>query len=605
MSRAISSLFFLVVCLSLLKGPVVAAQESASRPAATGDRPAARLLPESTVLYIEITDPKLLLGTILDHPLRQQVEQIGAYRQIFQTPDYAKFRLMLTVVEAQLGMNWRTAIETVADGGIYFGLDLKRKGGALLIEARDEKSLKRAHRVLLGMARGKAKKNNKGGSLVEHSYRGLTGHKIGDAFVFTHGRYLVAVNSADLARAIVDNMLDEDPQGLSAVDSFQQARRPTGSRPTAWAFLHLDALRKAGLGKGLYADKSGNPGLELLVGGILGTLKQTPYATASLDVEQHRVRLSLATPYQSDWIAKKRQHYFGPAGRGAAPRPLRPESTLLSLETHRDLGGMWLAAADLFNEEANAKLVQAESNLSTLFSGRDFGEEVLGTLRPEIQFVLARQNFGPHGAPAPQIKLPAGAAIFRLKNPDQTSRRLKVSFQSLVGFLNITGGQNGLPPLELSTTKTDQGTLIATEYLVDDEEKKDGKIHHNFSPTMALSGDRLIIASTKQLGAELLALCHKQMPPTSTAEPKGSGPIVNTNTMIDLAVLRTALDDNRQQLVAQNMLSEGHAKAQAEKEIGLLLQLLGYFKAASLRLSTDAKEMRLEFSINVLVPSSK
>ena len=46
------------------------------------------------------------------------------------------------------------------------------------------------------------------------------------------------------------------------------------------------------------------------------------------------------------------------------------------MSTYRDAAAMWAAADDLYDENAAAKVAQAESNLSNLFGGRDFGSEV-------------------------------------------------------------------------------------------------------------------------------------------------------------------------------------------------------------------------------------
>ena len=130
------------------------------------------------------------------------------------------------------------------------------------------------------------------------------------------------------------------------------------------------------------------------------------------------------------------------------------------------MSAFWAAAPELFDDNINAKFAEANSSLTTLFSGRDFGDEVLGAARPEIRIVVARQTLPQDGLPAPDIKLPAFGVIFQLRDEAKMKRPLKVSFQSLIGFLNVAGAPQGQPPLELeSETRTDWRSSPGTIFL--------------------------------------------------------------------------------------------------------------------------------------------
>ncbi len=74
---------------------------------------------------------------------------------------------------------------------------------------------------------------------------------------------------------------------------------------------------------------------------------------------------------------------------------------------------------------------------------------------------------------------------------------------------------------------------------------------------------------------------------------------MNTDAVLHFDALREVLADNRGQLVAQNMLSEGRTKEEAEKAIGVLLELVGWFDRASLSLDTTPSELRLSVDIGI------
>ncbi len=59
------------------------------------------------------------------------------------------------------------------------------------------------------------------------------------------------------------------------------------------------------------------------------------------------------------------------------------------------------------------------------------------------------------------------------------------------------------------------------------------------------------------------------------------------------------LRDNRNQLVAQNMLTEGHTKEDAERKIDLLLQVVGYLDRLVLSLDTTPSELHLSFEVGL------
>jgi hypothetical protein len=74
---------------------------------------------------------------------------------------------------------------------------------------------------------------------------------------------------------------------------------------------------------------------------------------------------------------------------------------------------------------------------------------------------------------------------------------------------------------------------------------------------------------------------------------------VNTQILADLQAIGTILKDNQKHLVAQNMLEKGHGKEAAEREIGGFLKILDYVNDVSIRLTTEAENLRLNFEVNI------
>ncbi|MCE9526184.1 MAG: DUF3352 domain-containing protein [Planctomycetales bacterium] len=514
--------------------------------AAAADKSPREMLPNSTIIYAEMPQPQKLLDAVLDHPSVVELQNHPDYKKALEGQQAQDFLKVLSLVEDKLGMKWRPAMTAITGGGIYFGFDLPSQGVAVLTKSTDPALAKKA---------------------VD----------------------LVTTNKPLLTRLVIDTFKDENPS-LASDEQFQEVVKARPANPTAWVYGDLRPVRALGVLKTALNKKSDNPPAEILAGGILGALPDAPYVTAWLDVEPSRIALSAAIPGDSAALAKKREFFFGTDGKGTAQALLSPKETALSISTFRDFSSMWKNAPDLFDDGINAKFAEAESQLTTLFAGRNFRDDILANLEPEMQIVVTRQRYA-DGSPVPAVKLPAGAIVVKMKSPPETSRMFKITFQSLVGFLNITGGMNGLTPLEQNVDKFGSGTIYSSEYLPPkDGAKNEAAIQYNASPSIAFIGDKCILSTSKTLATELADLVQKQSTPLQN---------VNTALKVDGQIVRQMLVDNRGSLVAQNMLQKGHGQDAAEKEIDALLKAMLGLESSSLQLLSKDKTLQLTLELKL------
>lgn len=583
-----------------------AADKTAAEKAAA-EKTAVDLLPATTHFYAEVSRPKELLSTILEHPLRQPIEALPPYQEALKRPEYLQFMAVLAVVEAQLGMRWREAVETLVDGGIHVAADSATKGNVLLLRGRDPESVEKLLGSLLNLARDDAKRKGQGDPIKTAEYRGIRAYELDkakmarvDRWLIVTERWLIVTENGELGKRILDTLLDGGDKTLAHEPQFVAAQKSANGRgttgkgatgqqaPTAWAFVNLATLRASGEAKDLFKGRTDNPVAELLAGAIAGNLQHAPYATASLTVEQRVARLTLAMPHEPAWTGLEREYFLGAAGGGKAPPLPVVKDTLLAISAYRDISQMWLRAGDLFDEKTNDELDKADSNLSTLFGGKRFGEDILGSFRPAMQLIVSRQTYE-DGQPSPAIKLPAFAFVFQLKDKEKMQPELRRIFQSLIGFLNIVGAMNGQPQLDLDIEKSDGRQLITGTYLPEEAEKKSrsAKINFNFSPSIAFVDERCVISSTRGLAREL-----------SSQQPAAAAVESNTRAASYGAAVRQILDDNREQIVAQTMLQEGKSKDEAEKQVEVLLRLVALVREAGLRLDNIDKSLRLQLELS-------
>ncbi|MCG8649077.1 MAG: hypothetical protein MI861_04555 [Pirellulales bacterium] len=551
------------------------------------DSSPAKLFPASTIVYAELNDPEQLVATIFDHPLRAKIESLEPYRMATQTPAYRTFQVGRAFVETHFGMSWRQGIATLAQDGVCIGYDAAAQGAVVVLDGKDEETMTAFRDRLVELAQmGDNRREVKSGQ-----YRGVTAHQIDQTKFAVWKDRMVVTDQADLGQAVLDRLIDGRGDSLADNPRFQAARADRQNKLTAWAFVDIETIRESGVADDLYQNQIDNPVLELLLGGIQSTMTKTPYLVAGLSADVGGLGLRLSMPHQVDWIPEQREYYFGPQGMGRAPVLPDVNQTLFSLSTYRNFSDMWLRAGDLYGQRINDEFAKADANLTTLFAGRDFGEDILGSLKPEVGLIATRHPFG-ETTPVPTIKLPAFALVLELKEPETMTRELRRIFQSLVGFLNVVGAMNGQNQLELDMEKLDSGVELVSSTFVPEEDERESTqadIIFNFSPTVGFSQQRFVISSTKSLAKELIMA--KPVQPATSQD--------NTHTELRADVLRNILHDNRGQLIAQNMLEDGNSREEAEAIIDLLLEVVGYFDGASLRLGADEKQLEVEFAIAV------
>ena len=217
----------------------------------------------------------------------------------------------------------------------------------------------------------------------------------------------------------------------------------------------------------------------------------------------------------------------------------------------------------------------------------DFGQDVLGSLEPGVQIVAAENTFDEQYVP--DVKLPAFALIGKLKEPEKIRRKLKIAFQSVIGFANINLGMQGQPQLDLETESIGDAKISAAQYYYD-EDTEDGLLLFNFSPTIAFQGPYLIVSSTRDLAVELAQRASEKPGAMRQSETDRS----NTKLDFDLRVLGKVLTDNRESLIAQNMLEEGNSRKQAEEAIGLLLEVIDLLDESSVDFQVEDDKMQVD-----------
>jgi len=171
----------------------------ALQPVQAVEKTAADFLPPTIVVYAELPQPKLILRGVLNHPLRKKIEALDQYKSLLALPNYRQFTTVTKFVEAQLGMKWQAAVEKLAGGGIYAGLDATTNGFVVLMKASDKESLTKIKDTLLRLARSQNPK-----AIPQKKYRGITAYGLDKTILATVDQWAILVTKNKLATKILD-----------------------------------------------------------------------------------------------------------------------------------------------------------------------------------------------------------------------------------------------------------------------------------------------------------------------------------------------------------------------------------------------------------------
>lgn len=559
------------------------------------------LLTPSTALYVELVPPAELLEQGLAEQATAFFEKLPQVRKALESRDFEKIKTAIAHLENKLDVQWRAALPKLAER-VTVAFDAAEQAFFVFVDTRDKELLIALHDEVISLIEADADRKGAPSPVKSAEHNGQTGYAFGKKEAHTIiGDTLVVSNSAEALKRLIDRRADLLDEGtaettkkrrrktLADDPTFVAARKHAAADDAGFAFVRMAPIRLlAGLAKVLGPTaKSGNFVGELLAGGVLGALESADYLAATLKIDDAGLRLAAHLPHDRAGTLKSRTWFFAPQAGQSAAAPLRANRTIATLTAYRDVGGMWTARNELFDEATNVGLTQADTNLGLYFSGKDFGSQVLGELQPQWRFIAAARTFGDDGQPVPALKLPSFALVWELKNPESFGPHLQMAFQNIIGITNLDGVQKGRPQLLMKTeTRGDAEIQYGTYLLAEKPEGDEGPIHFNFRPACARVGKHFVLGTHVGLVRELCDGLARQ--PSAEA---GDDSLALDVRFDELA---KSLEANRSLIVGRSMLAAGGDRSEAEAQLDLGLELVRMLEGASLKLVDGEGTLTLE-----------
>ena len=539
-----------------------------------------QMAPDDTALIVEIPAPVELVDKLMSHPGRSAIEALPQYQEAIKSPQYAVALATKAWFEGQLGAPWQEAFKVAAGRGLY--LLVKDSGIVLIGRSPQPERLDR----LLPLLAKLATKGANGEVKPVHQEGGINVYKIGDTLACRAGDYLFFSNQPKLLQSIVLKSREEKP--ASRAESWELPKSIQNAQTDVRWVGKPEAI--APLAKILHDAREpiNDTGVALLLGGIIQTVAQT--GTIAGTVVLSNQALTMHSFARSDCEPGKSvlplvAVCFGEQLNAVAPifdlSALKP---LAQLGTVRDFGRFWLQRGDFLSSQAAANLDVADSQLSTVFGGFDFGDEILGaSAGPLLAVAVApRDEQG-----VAQLGYPMIAGVFQFREGKQDAAdRYRLAFQSAVSLSNVQRAQSGGVQWGLVSDKYQSFEVVSTRsfFTQPQKSKSETSAANTWTkqqlPTLATNERYVVIASHRRLADQVMDVLLK----SSNPQPETAASRWQTQFDIHGSESIAWLKQNREMLVAQNMLEKGHSRTAAEAEFDLGVAVLRHFEHLTINL---------------------
>jgi len=550
--------------------------------------PAAEWIPKNAVISLEVSKPKALLDMLAGKEATAALTALPAYKSLMSSAQSQELLTMIGFIEGMLGTDWRTGLAKLTGGGITFAI-CPEEIFLLIIDAEDEIMLGNIHELFLNIARndGRGEELTSIEGVTAWTFNGKEAHAI-------IGKRFVLASSAEGLKKVLELRDKGVGENLTSKAGYQAARQAAGPDSVATAFADLSLLKYVPEFSALLEESGGNPLSALVFAGIVEALRESSWLGLGLDVEQSSLVLRASVDGKAGGSSSSAGFALPKkAGQGVLPNLSVPRR-LAAISLHRDLHEFYAAKDDLFPERTSG-LIFFENMMGIFFSGRDLTNEVLAQAEPEIRLVLAEQEYDA-AIGTPQVKLPAFAVIFRLKDADEFDIVVEEAWQKAVGLINFTRGQQAMPGLIIDRpTQGETRFTVAYFSAVDVEDKTKLDQRFNFRPSVAMPGDYLILSSTDGLARDLVDALDREMriSPETLAE-------THSALEIDAENVASILEANRMTLVRGDMVKKGKTQEESEAGIDLMIALAKLAKQLKLSVGTgkDLTQAKLELHLN-------
>jgi hypothetical protein len=546
------------LCASGCVGLLLTAALSA--PAADVRADPLRLLPADTELVFKVEQPRRLVEALLNHQALSPLRELEAVRELYDSTNYRRFHQLVTYFEKQLGLKWPEALQRLAGGGVAVGIKFGTEPAPTLavIQGVDADLLQRFSRLALDVVTQELARRDAPEKVEHDKYRDLDTVHIGKDFhAAVVGSALLLSNSKQALHRGIDLRRD-GRESLAAVPGVAAARRLLPPDPFAWAWLNLETVRKAPQAKEVFAQPRNDAILTVLFGGWLDVARRSAFLCGGLYGDTHRMSLALRMPAGREGMPAELAVHAPLGDQSGAPPLLEPRGVLYSSGFYLDLSEFWQQRKKLFNERQVSSFQDFDKKSALFLLGRRFSQ-LTAQAGTRFRYVVVNEPNAKYPVGRTGLDLRLGFALVA-NSRDPAFGKSMESVLRAAALLAST-------QVKLQLVEERHAGVALVAYRPEGAAERRPQAEQNplanlVSPCFATVGDQFFVASSLELGRELVDLLQRE------ARDRHTGPAeVSVQSRVYGAGGADFLETIQDQLLAQAVLNQALSPGEAQQQV--------------------------------------
>ena len=518
----------------LFIGAVVARADSPPSPL--------KLVPPQADLVVQVDSPRQLVEAFTKLDLVEQLQKLDAIQEAIGSTYSRRFYQLIAYFETQLGARWPDLLDRLAGGGAVLAVKLGPNPAPALVvvQAKDEELLQKFVKLGLAVIEQELARQDAKQRVEKGSYRDRETLRIGKDFhAAVIGAKLLLANKEEVLKLSIDLALDGGKGSLADSASVAAAKKLLPAHPLASLWVNLETVYQSPQAKEVIKLPRNDANLTVLFGGLLDVAGRSPFACAALVKDDAGFTTTVRFPRGRDGSAEALTTHIPPApGAGSLPL-LEPKGVIFSSSYYLDVAKFWENRAKLFNDKQQKAFEDFDKTAGRFLAGNSIGK-LLGQAGPHQRIVVAHQPKAGYQS-QPDQRLPAFAFVV-----DTRDEKFGRSMETILRGAALLAGTQF--KLKLAEEKVGDVDLVAYRFPDDPKKPPANNIVFNFSPCFAQVGNLFFVASTIELGREMIGLLQKEAKTPATLSPLASRSKVYASGGADLL---QAIED---QLFAQAIL---------------------------------------------------
>jgi hypothetical protein len=557
--------------------------------AARADQPQSplRLMPDKADFIIEVPHARQLLQTLTTLEALKQLQQLGVSKELLNSTQYRRFYQLVAYFEKELGAKWPELLDGLTGNGVALGVKIgpDPAPAVLVIEGKDEKLTKEFVKLALQVLEQEIARQEGPDKLVKEKYEEIETYHLGpNIHAARVGAALLLSNNRDALKLSLDLHLGKEKTSAAALPAVSDAHQLLPKDPLATFWLNMETVRDTPQGKEFY-KRPRDLNLTILAGGLLDVLSRTPYVTGGLYQEKGGFHATVRMPKGRDGMGPELLLHLPPEGQAGTRPLLEPRGVIFSDSFYLDVSRIWQDRKEFMGEKDAKNFEDLDKRSGQFLSGIKVSK-LLQDAGAYHRVVVVNQPKGGYKI-TPKAATPAFAVVTEMRDPDAFSKSASTALRA-AGLLYSTTQTK----VELVEEKVGDVTLVGYRFHEGNTYKVDvNDIRFNFSPCFARVGNQFLVASTKELGKELVEMLQ------SEAAGKAAGTNVVSGQRFYATGVADVLAATEEQLITQAILDQALAPDDAKAQVRELLNIIR--RLGDLNIQTEYQKDEYRFDVRI------